>query len=209
MRVCSVYIAALLLFAPVRAQAPKLISLVTGRGELLTFDRDIERLAISEPKIADAVLVSPREIMVNGHTPGKASLVVWNGGSAPERYNVDVMVDNSESEKSHKDLQAALPAGVVVGGSGDTIVLTGTVKDATEVKRIEGLAQSRAKKVVNLLQTPPKPEPRQILLQVKFASINRVALQQIGFNLFSRNDKGIGESSSGQFASPRFSQLQF
>jgi pilus assembly protein CpaC len=209
MKISLAYIAALLLIAPVLAQNPRLISLITGRGELLTFERDIERLAISEPKIADAVLVSPREIMINGHSPGKASLVVWDGGSAPERYNVDVLVDNSESEKSHKDLQAALPAGVVVGGSGDTIVLTGTVKDATEVKRIEGLAQSRAKKVVNLLQTPPKPEPRQILLQVKFASINRVALQQIGFNLFSRNVAGIGEATSGQFTSPRFSQLQF
>src|SRR4030088_2076185 len=160
------YISAFLLISPALAQSPKLISLINGRGELLSFGRAIERLAISEPKIADAVLVSPREIMVNGHTPGKASLVVWNGGSAPERYNVDVLVDNSEAEKSHRDLQAALPPGVVVGGSGETIVLTGTVKDATEVKRIEGLAQSRAKKVVNLLQTPPPPEPRQILLQV-------------------------------------------
>src|SRR6266550_1634975 len=132
--------AALLLILPALlcAQAPRELNIITGRGELLQFERDIERLAISEPKIADAVLVSPREIMVNGHTPGKASLVVWNGGSAPERYNVDVLVDNSEAEKSHKDLQAALPAGVVVGGSGETIVLTGTVKDATEVKRIEG-----------------------------------------------------------------------
>jgi pilus assembly protein CpaC len=209
MRILGGCVALLFLIAPVVAQDPKLISLVTGRGELLTFERDIERLAISEPKIADAVLVSPREIMINGHTPGKASLVVWNGGSAPERYNIDVLIDNSESEKSHKDLQAGLPQGVIVGGSGETIVLTGMVKDKTEVKRIEGLAQARAKKVVNLLQTPPPPEPRQILLQVKFASVNRVALQQIGFNLFSRNTTGIGESSSGQFASPRFSQLQF
>jgi pilus assembly protein CpaC len=209
MRIRCHFIALLFLIAPVVAQGPRLISLITGRGELLTFERDIERLAISEPKIADAVLVSPREVMINGHAPGKASLVVWNGGSAPERYNIDVLVDNSESEKSHKDLQSGLPEGVIVGGSGETIVLTGMVKDKTEVKRIEGLAQARAKKVVNLLQTPPPPEPRQILLQVKFASVNRVALQQIGFNLFSRNTTGIGESSSGQFASPRFSQLQF
>src|ERR1700736_3878656 len=100
MRILRGCIAVVVSIAPVLAQGPRLISLVTGRGELLTFDRDIERLAISEPKIADAVLVSPREIMINGHAPGKASLVVWNGGSAPERYNVDVLVDNSESEKS-------------------------------------------------------------------------------------------------------------
>jgi pilus assembly protein CpaC len=44
---------------------------------------------------------------------------------------------------------------------------------------------------------------------VKFASIDRVALSEIGFNLFSRNPAGIGESTTQQFQSPRFSQLQF
>ena len=63
--------------------------------------------------------------------------------------------------------------------------------------------------MINLLQVPPAPEPRQILLQVKFASIDRVALQQIGFNLFSRNGTMLGETSTEQFQSPRFSQLQF
>ena len=59
-----------------------------GRGELLQFERDIERVAISEPKIADAVVVSPREIMVNAKSAGKASLVVWEAASsAPGRFN--------------------------------------------------------------------------------------------------------------------------
>jgi len=44
---------------------------------------------------------------------------------------------------------------------------------------------------------------------VKFASIDRVALSELGFNLFSRNTAGLGESTTQQFQSPRFSQLQF
>ncbi len=209
MKIRDSIIAVILFALPALAQSPRVITLVNGRGELLQFERDIERLAISEPKIADAVLVSPREVMVNGHAPGKASLVVWDGGSAPNRFNIDVLVDNSESETAHRELQAGVPKGVTVGGSGDTVVLTGLVKDSTEVKRIEGLAQARAKKVVNLLQTPPAVAPRQILLKVVFAAINRTALEQIGFNLFSRNTAGIGESTTGQYTSPRFSQLQF
>ena len=63
---------------------------------------------------------------------------------------------------------------------------------AEDSKRLAGMAQTRAKTVINLLQAPPPPEPRQILLQVKFAAIDRVALSQIGFNLFSTNDKLIG-----------------
>src|SRR5271155_478336 len=94
--------AVLLFLVAASAQSPRVITLINGRGELLQFERDIERLAISEPKIADAVLVSPREVMVNGHAPGKATLVVWDGGSAPNRYNIDVMIDNSDTEISHK-----------------------------------------------------------------------------------------------------------
>jgi pilus assembly protein CpaC len=43
---------------------------------------------------------------------------------------------------------------------------------------------------------------------VKFAAIDRVALTQIGFNLFSTNDKMIGVTSTQQFQAPRFSQFQ-
>ena len=60
--------------------------------------------------------------------------------------------------------------------------------------------------MVNLLQTP---EPRQILLQVKFASVDRTALAQFGFNLFSRNPTTMGATSTQQFPAPLFSQLQF
>src|SRR6266404_6039113 len=107
--------AALLLILPALlcAQAPRELNIITGRGELVTFERDIERLAISEPKIADAVLVSPRGVMVNAKTPGKASLVVWESAStAPSRFNITILPDNSEIESSRKDLQAGLPEGV-------------------------------------------------------------------------------------------------
>ena len=81
---------------------------------------------------------------------------------------------------------------VTAAGSGDTIVLAGSVKSADDSKRLAGMAQTRAKTVINLLKAPPPPDPRQILLQVKFAAVDRVELTQVGFNLFSLNDKMIG-----------------
>jgi len=63
--------------------------------------------------------------------------------------------------------------------------------------------------VVNLIQVPPPPDPRQILLQVKFATVDRIALTELGFNYFSRNDTTLGQMSTQQFQQPRFSQLQF
>ena len=40
------------------------INLIEGRGELLRFQNDIARVVAAEPKIADAFVVSPREVMV-------------------------------------------------------------------------------------------------------------------------------------------------
>jgi len=82
------------------------------------------------------------------------------------------------------------------------------VKDAAVAKSAEALASTHARKVVNLLEVP-HIEPRQILLQVKFASVDRVGLNELGFNYFSRNDKTLGALTTQQFQAPRFSQLQF
>jgi pilus assembly protein CpaC len=94
-----------------------------------------------------------------------------------------------------------------VTGSGDTIVLAGSVKSAEDAKRLAGMAQTRAKTVINLLKAPPPPDPRQILLQVKFAAVDRTALTQVGFNLFSLNGKMIGGTGTEQFTPPRFSAI--
>jgi pilus assembly protein CpaC len=187
---------------------PREVKLLEGRGELLRFDRDIQRVAIAEPKIADAVVVSPREVMVNAKGPGHTTLVIWETDAEPVRYEIEVNKDNSDWDAFRKQIESTDGGQVSASGAGDTIVLSGSVKSAEESKRLAGIAQTRAKNVINLLQTPPAPEPRQILLQVKFAAVDRVALTQVGFNLFSVNDKFIGETSTQQFTQPRFAQLQ-
>jgi pilus assembly protein CpaC len=185
------------------------INLLVGRGHLLRFEKDLTKVAVAEDKIADAVVITPRELMVNAKTAGRTTVIVWLADE-PQQYNVNVTADTSEFDDFKKSVQATSPTGIInVAGHGETIVLTGSVKSSEESKRAAGMAQTRAKTVINLLQVPPPPEPRQILLQVKFAAIDRVALSQIGFNLFSRNGTMLGETSTEQFQSPRFSQLQF
>ena len=184
------------------------ITLLEGRGELITFQQDVTKVAISEPKVADAVVISPREVMINAKGPGRATLVIWETGADPVRYEIYVTKDTTEWDAFTKAINDTAGAPISVTGTGETIVLSGKVKTAEDSKRLAGMAQTRAKTVINLLQSPPPAEPRQIMLQVKFAAIDRVALTQIGFNLFSTNPKMVGVTSTEQFAAPRFSQLQ-
>jgi pilus assembly protein CpaC len=190
-------------------RAPRDIPLVQGRGELLQFERDIQKVAVAEPKIADAVVLSPREVMVNAKSIGHTTVIIWESGIPPSRYNVNVTGDTTDFDNFRKQIQDSAPdSQISITGSGETVVLAGVVKSSADSKRLASLAQTRAKNVINLLQAPPAPEPRQILLQVKFAAVDRVALTQVGFNLFSTNPKLVGETSTEQFQAPRFSQLQ-
>jgi pilus assembly protein CpaC len=186
----------------------KTLTLTTGRGQLLQFASDVKGVAASEPKIADVVVISPREVMVNAKDPGKTTVVIWEAGT-PIRYDVDVVADTTEFDNFKSAMIAQLPGSEIeVSGKGDTIVLKGTATDAAQMKLAAAIAQTRAKNVVNLITAPPGPDPRQIVLHVKFASIDLSLLRQLGMNLFSRNGFLTGESTTGQFQSPRFSQLQ-
>jgi pilus assembly protein CpaC len=187
---------------------PKSMTLMIGKGDLLRFNANITRVAVAEPKVADAIVVSPHEVMVNAKGLGNTTVMIWEGDEAPQRYDVNVVADTTDLDTFRKEMRAAFP-GVTISGNNETLVLTGGAPDAGESKRIQALASTHAKTVTNLLQTPAPGEPRQILLSVRFASIDRVQLAELGFNLFSTNAKGVGSTSTQEFQQPRFTQLQF
>src|SRR5947207_15938213 len=84
---------------------PREIPLLNGRGELLRFERDLTKVAVAEPKIADAVVISPREVMVNAKSAGRTTVVIWLGEGEPQQYNVNVSADTTDFDEFKKSLQ--------------------------------------------------------------------------------------------------------
>ena len=109
------------------------MTMVTGKGELLQFDRDIVRVVVAEPKIADAIVVSPREVMINAKGPGKTTIMIWEPGGVAGRYNVSVTPDNSDFDNFRKEFRDGFPdSSVSITGNAETLVLTGAVKDVSQ-----------------------------------------------------------------------------
>ncbi len=143
---------------------------------------------------------------------GHTTLLIWETEDSPARYDI------TGPERHHRiryacrgslgaELKAALPeSGITFSGNAETIVLTGKVTNTEQAARAAAVAATYSKKVVNLIQVP---DPREIILQVKFADVDRTALAQVGFNLFSRTSTMLGGSSTQQFSTPELSQLQF
>ena len=64
------------------------LSLTVGKGGLLQFGHDISKVVIAEPKIADAILVSPRDVMVNAKGAGQTTLVIWETDTRPRNMTL-------------------------------------------------------------------------------------------------------------------------
>src|SRR5262245_53035886 len=56
---------------------PIAINVLVGQSRLITFDRSLERFSVSNPDIAEAVLVSGNQVVVNGKAFGQINLIAW------------------------------------------------------------------------------------------------------------------------------------
>ncbi len=178
-----------------------------GKSVLVDSAQPVVRIAIGVGDIADATAVTRSEILVNGKTPGETSMIVWVAGGGRQFYNLTVRPSDYQAHDRlsgiRRELRATLPGQKLsVTAENNLIFLRGTVKDLTSSKRAVQIA-STAGKVVNLLYVDVPPSDPQILLKVRFASVDRTLSEQLGINLFSTGATNtIGTVTTGGFAAP-------
>lgn len=162
----------------------------------------IRRVSVANGEIAEAVAVSATEVLVNGKTPGETSLILWDSKGSRNKFEIHVVANGSKIEAVGRELRQELgDQDVSVTVEDGNVFLRGTVKDITTADRAYTIASTLGK-VVNLLRVQVPAEESQILLKVRFANVDRSATTQLGFNIFSLNQKGIGSSTTGQFGQP-------
>jgi pilus assembly protein CpaC len=183
------------------------LSVTVGKSALVDFTKPVVRVAIGMGDIAEATAVSPNEVMVNGKVVGNTSLIVWEQGGERQFFNVTVHASRAAMDDSvsalRRELKVALPGqNINVVTENNLVFLRGTVDDLSSSDRAVQIASS-AGKVVNLLYVTVPPPPRQILLKVRFASVDRSATHELGLNIFSTGAANtIGTVTTGQFSPP-------
>ena len=186
------------------------LSVAVGKTVLVDTARPIARIALGLAEVADAEPINPTEIMVTGKTPGETSLIIWDTHGGRQFFNVTVRassaVSNDNLDAIRRELRTELPGEPVkVGTENGIIFLRGTVKDLNSSDRAVKIA-STAGKVVNLLNVNVPPADPQILLKVRFASVDLSKEQQLGINFFSNGfGNTIAGISTGQFSPPSVS----
>jgi pilus assembly protein CpaC len=189
------------------APAIQKVSLTAGRSTVLPTDFDITRIAVTNPAVADAVVVQPREILVDGKNPGTVSLIVWG---ANERRQYDLVVEPGVSTLEQR-LQALFPGEEIhVAANDEAIIISGRVSNNNVSLRVAEIAAATSSKarIVNLLQLPGGSDTQQVMLQVRFAEVSRTALRELGVNFFTGpngiNNDVLGRTTTQQFSAPNF-----
>jgi pilus assembly protein CpaC len=186
------------------------VSLTAGRSTVVSTTFDITRIAITNPAVADAVVVQPREILIDGKSPGTITLMVWGAG---ERVQYDVVVEQPISSLEQQLHQLFPGEEVVVTMNADGIVLSGRASSTQTMLRIGEVVRAAQPKanVINMLQVPGGSDAQQVMLQVRFAEVNRRAVSELGTSLFTGPTGAgdwIGRGTTGQFPSVNFTELQ-
>jgi pilus assembly protein CpaC len=178
-----------------------------GKSVLVDCAKPIERIAVGTGDFAEATAVSPTEILLNGKAPGETSLIVWQVGGVRQFFNVAVRVSsyatNDRLDVVRRELRTELPGQTLrITSENGLVFLRGTVKDLRSSDRAVQIA-STAGKVVNLLYVNVPPAEPQILLKVRFASLDRNLQKQLGINFFSLGaGNTVGAVTTGQFSPP-------
>lgn len=187
--------AATQLSAEASGSAP--LRVMVGKSILINTTERIKRVSVTDPGVADPIVVAPTQILVHGRSAGEVSLLIWDelerSRSFDLRVDVDVSAAAEEERRVFPDEQ------ITVTPSRSAIVLSGHVSTEDVSKRAEMIAAAYSKNVVNVLTFGPVGA-QEVLLQVKFAEVDRAAALQLGANYFTPGTGNtVGVVGTGQF----------
>ena len=181
------------------AQGAAPLRVLVGKSLLINTTERLKRISVTDDAIADAIPLTPTQILVHGRAAGEVSLLIWDelerSRSFDLRVDVDVRTAAEEERRVFPDEQ------ITVSPSRSAIVLSGHVSTEDVSKRAGMIAEAYSKNVVNVLTFGPVGA-QEVLLEVKFAEVDRSAVTQLGVNLFAPGlGNTIATSQTGQFGS--------
>jgi pilus assembly protein CpaC len=173
------------------------LRVLVGKSILINTTERIKRVSVTDAAVADPIVVAPTQILVHGRSAGEVSLLIWDELDRSRSFDLRVDVDVSAAAEEEK---AVFPdEQISVTPSRSAIVLSGHVSTEDVSKRAGMIAEAYSKNVVNVLTFGPVGA-QEVLLEVKFAEVDRNAALQLGAEYITPGTgHTTGTLTTGQF----------
>ncbi|MDK3025792.1 type II and III secretion system protein family protein [Cupriavidus taiwanensis] len=163
------------------------LRLMAGAQKELRSAQPVERVAVGNPAVADALVLRTRgapSVLLVARQPGVTDVMVWTRGSAePQTYSVQV------------DAIAPDPNGATLGYSAAGATITGQSPDAYAAARAQAAARAATAGKTDgkpglVVDRSTVPLSGTVQVDVKVVEISKTVLKEVGINFF-RNNSGF------------------
>ena len=176
------------------------LHILVGKSVLINSQARMTRILASNPAVINEIATSPTEVVIEGLTAGTSSLIIWDETNQSQLIDVYVDLDVAGLREAISRAYPGQP--IDVQAQGGRLILSGKVTDPKVVEDVVKLAGMYSSQVVNSM-TSQAQHDKQVLLEVKFAEVDRSKFQQFGVNLISTGTANTpGAISTGQFGAP-------
>jgi pilus assembly protein CpaC len=166
-----------------------------NKSEIVSTDVSIAKAMIGNDDIADVLPINSKSIYVLGKKMGTTSLTLYDASGRVISI-MDIAV-GPDVESLRTQLGQFVPGEKIDATiSNDAVVLSGLVSDPGAVTRAVQIARTYAgDKVVNLMSVGSS---QQVMLEVRFAEVNRSSGFDVGMNFAARSATGRFSGITGQ-----------
>jgi len=155
------------------------------------------RVSVTDPKVADVQMLTPRKVLLQGKSVGSTDLIMWGKDERVWRARIDVDVD---LRRMKAELKKLFPqSSLAVTQAQDVVVVTGLLRRAEHADQLRKFMDATKLEYVDMTSVAGI---QQVLLQVRIAEVSRVALRLLGINAFTTHGdfftgSTVGSSTGG------------
>lgn len=171
------------------------VNVLVGQSRVLNFDRPVGRFSVSNPEIAEAVLVTPDQVVVNGKAFGQVNFIAWEqSGSEYLVFEVYVRTNLSLIDSQ---IRALFPKDDIrMSQANGSVVLSGSVGDAKTSAQVQSVVEAAGFRTVNMLASPVK-SALQVQLHVQVAEVSRNRMKDLGTSYAYQGGSSQGYVNTG------------
>jgi pilus assembly protein CpaC len=173
------------------------VHVLVGKSVVINVQAPLTRVLSSNPAVVETMATSSTQVVVEGKAAGNSSLILWDASGQSKILDVAVDLDIAGLRNA---IQRSYPKEQLeVEADAGRLMLTGTASNVHIVEDLSKMAGAYSTQVVNSVHVPLVHE-RQVVLEVKFAEVDRTALFQLGANYFTPGTgHTTGSLTTGQF----------
>src|SRR5919201_224866 len=123
------------------------INVLVGQSRVINFDRPIGRFSISNPEIAEAVMVSPNKVLVNGKAFGQVNFIAWE--KSDQKFIVFDVFVRANLSLIDSQIRALFPRDDIrLSQANGSVVLSGTVSTPQTAAQAQSVVEAAGFKTV-------------------------------------------------------------